>query len=99
MHLNDIQKVLRHCYNRQAESGPESAFQFGLIVGPKRKQVFVNYPGSLNDQGNESDENPDNGRKKKGKGKQQDQGNELDNNPDNGCKKQKGKGKQQEDQD
>ncbi len=68
-------------------------------MGPKRTQVFANYPGSSNDQGNELDGNPDNGRKKKGKGKQQDQGNELDNNPDNGCKKQKGKGKQQEDQD
>jgi len=71
-------------------------------VGPKRKQVFANYPGSLNDQGNESCENPDNGCKKKGKWKQQedqDQGNESDNNPDNGRKKKKGKGKQQEDQD
>ncbi len=102
MHLNDIQKVFQHCYNCQAESGPESAFQFGLIVGPKRKQVFVNYLRSSNDQGNESDENPDNGHKKKDKGKQQedqDQGNKSDNNLDNGHKKKKSKGKQQEDQD
>ena len=69
-------------------------------MGPKRTQVFANYPGSSNDQGNELDGNPDNGRRKKGKGKQQEdqvQGNESDNNPDNGHKK-KGKGKQQEDQ-
>jgi len=46
MNLHNIQKVLQHCYNRQAESGPESAFQFGKIVGSKRKQVLAKYPGS-----------------------------------------------------
>jgi len=45
------------------------AFRFGKIVGAKRKQVLANYPGSSNDQGNELDEIPANGRKKKkGKG-------------------------------
>jgi hypothetical protein len=99
MNLHDIQKVLQHCYNRQAESGPESAFRFGKIVGAKRKQVLAKYPGSSNDQGNESDEIPANGRKKKkGKGKQredQEQGNELEQNPYNRAKK-KGKGRRRE---
>jgi len=98
MHLDDIRKVLQHCYNRQAESGPESAFRFGKIVGAKRKQVLANYPGSFNDQRNESDEIPANGRKKKGKGKQkedQEQGNELEQNPYNRAKK-KGKGRRRE---
>jgi len=51
MHLDDIRKVLWHCYNCQAESRPESAFWFGKIIGAKRNYVFVNYPGSSNDQG------------------------------------------------
>ena len=69
-------------------------------MGPKRKQIFANYSGSSKDQGNESDENPDNGCKKKGKGKQQEdqvQGNELKENPYS-CGKKKGKGRQQKDQ-
>jgi len=100
MHLDDIQKVLQHCYNCQAESGPESAFRFGKIVA-KRNHVFVNYPGSSNDQENKSDKIPANGRKKKkGKGKQQEdqeQGNELEQNPYN-CAKKKGKGRRWEEQ-
>jgi len=100
MHLDDIRKVLRHCYNCQAESRPESAFRFGKIVA-KRNHVFANYPGSSNDQGNESDKIPANGRKKKkGKGKQQEdqeQGNELEQNPYN-CAKKKGKGRRREEQ-
>jgi len=101
MNLHDIQKVLQHCYNCQAESRPESAFRFGKIVGAKRKQVLANYPGSSNDQGNESDEIPANGRKKKkGKGKQQEdqeRGNELEQNPYNRAKK-KGKGRRWKEQ-
>ena len=100
MHLDDIHKVLQHCYNCQAESGAGSAFWFSLIVGSKRKHVSVIYPGSSNDQGNKSDP-PDNCRKKKkGKGKQredQNQGNDLEENPYNHNKK-KGKGRQREDQ-
>jgi len=101
MNLHNIRKVLQHCYNRQAESGAEPAFQFGKIVGAKRKQVLAKYPGSSNDQGNKSDKIPANGRKKKkGKGKQQEdqeQGNELEQNPYNRAKK-KGKGRRQKEQ-
>ena len=96
MHLDDIRKVLQHCYNYQVESRPRLAFQFGKIVGAKKKQVLAKYPGSSNDQGNVSDEIPANGwKKKKGKGKQQEdqeQGNELEQNPHN-CAKKKGKGR------
>ncbi len=66
-------------------------------MGPKRKHVSANYPGTINDQGNELDKNPDNDhKKKKGKEKQQegqDQGNKLEQNPYN-CGKKKGKGRQ-----
>lgn len=64
MHLDDIRKVLRHCYNRQAESGPESAFRFALIMGPKKKHLFANYLETHNIEGNSR-------KKNKGKGKRQ----------------------------
>jgi hypothetical protein len=64
MHLDDIRKVLRHCYNRQAESGPESAFRFALIMGPKKKRLFANYLETPNIQTNSR-------KKNKGKGKRQ----------------------------
>jgi hypothetical protein len=67
MHLDDIRKVLQHCYGLQAESGPESAFRFALFVGPKRKRLFSNYPDILNSRAAEPEQNS---RKKKGKGKQ-----------------------------
>lgn len=63
MHLNDIRKFLRHCYSRQAESGPESAFRFSLYVGRKRKQLSADYPDTSNKERNRR-------KKKKGKGKQ-----------------------------
>jgi len=101
VNLHDIRKVLQHCYNRQAESGPKLAFRFGKIIGAKRKQVLANYPGSSNDKGNESDKIPANSwKKKKGKGKQQEdqeQGNELEQNPYNHAKR-KGKGRRREEQ-
>src|SRR6266498_3060585 len=39
MHLDDIRKVLQHCYRLQVKSGPESAFRFAVFVGPKRKRI------------------------------------------------------------
>lgn len=68
MHLNDIRKVLRHCYGRQAESGPESAFRFALFMGPKRKHLFANYADSSNTQPGPSQSEQT--RRKKNKGKQ-----------------------------
>jgi hypothetical protein len=70
MHLDDIRKVLKHCYVRQAEKGPGSAFRFSLFMGPKRKRLFANYPNTSNPNLNESDKNR---RKKKGKGKQREE--------------------------
>lgn len=67
MHLDDIRQVLKHCYVRQAESGPGSAFRFTLFMGPKRKRLFANYPETSNSSLNESDQAR---RKSKGKGKQ-----------------------------
>lgn len=66
MHLDDIRKVLQHCYTRQTESGAESAFRFLVIIGPKRKHVRVISPGLDADEINSRKER----RKKKGKGKQ-----------------------------
>ena len=77
MHLDDIRTVLRHGYNRQAESGPESAFRFGMFVGPKKTRLRAKYPGTLINQETELEENSNDVRKKKkgkkgkkGKGKQ-----------------------------
>ena len=66
MHLEDIRKVLQRCYVRQAESGAKSAFRLALIIGPKRKAIFANYPDTQNTGPTESDSN----RHKKNKGKQ-----------------------------
>ena len=66
MHLDDIRKVLQHCYRLQAESGPESSFRFALFCGPKRKRLFANYPDNPNTELVESEH----GRRKKNKGKQ-----------------------------
>ena len=43
MHLDSIRKVLLHCYTRQIESGPESAFRFALIIGPQRDHIPARY--------------------------------------------------------
>jgi hypothetical protein len=68
MHLDDIRKVLKHCFGRQAESGAKSgaksAFQFLLYIGPKRKSLFAEYPDPSNKEQNRH-------KKKKGKGKQE----------------------------
>jgi hypothetical protein len=70
MHLEDIQKFLRHCYSRQAESGPGSAFRFALFVGPKRKPLLSNYPGTTNNPGIDLRQTTKNRHNKKDKGKQ-----------------------------
>lgn len=66
MHLDDIRKVLKHCYVRQAESGPESSFRLKMFIGPKRRRLFAEYPDPSNARPTKSDKN----RKKKDKGKQ-----------------------------
>jgi hypothetical protein len=66
MHLDDIRKVLQHCYTWQADSAPESAFRFLVFIGPKRKHVRVISPGLDAEEINSCKER----RKKKGKGKQ-----------------------------
>ena len=74
MHLDDIRRVLQHCYNRQTDWGTDSAFRFQLIVGPKRKLLFANSRTGLEYHRAESEQNvPTGSRKKKGKGKQQPQ--------------------------
>src|SRR5438445_510438 len=95
MHLDDIQKVLQHCYNHQAQSGPKSSFRFGLFMGPKRKPLIANYPGTSNEHVCKSELNLDTGHKKKGKGKQTTNKHisKSEHNSDPTCKK-KGKGKQ-----
>ena len=67
MQLDDIRKVLQHCYGLQAELGPGSSFRFALFLGPKRKRLFANYPDTPNNRPAESVPNPP---KKKDKGKQ-----------------------------
>jgi hypothetical protein len=67
MHLDDIRKVLKHCYGRQAESGPESSFRFSIFIGPKRQRLAALYPDASNPKPNKLDSGP---RKKKNKGKQ-----------------------------
>ena len=67
MALNHIRQALQHCYRRQAESGPESAFRFSLFIGPRRKQTVAVYSHLLNPGPSTSEKNP---RKKKDKGKQ-----------------------------
>jgi hypothetical protein len=67
MHLEDIRKVVKHCYGRQAESGPESSFRFSLFIGPKRQRLGALYPDSLK---SGPDKSANNRRKKKNKGKQ-----------------------------
>ena len=44
MRLEAIQKILRHCYERQEASGPESAFRFANVSGPKNTRVQASYP-------------------------------------------------------
>lgn len=67
MHLDDIRKVLKHCYGRQAESGPESSFRLSLYIGSKRRRLFAEYPEPLDPKPSKSNKNR---RKKKDKGKQ-----------------------------
>ena len=66
MHLDDIRKVLQHCYRLQVKSGPESAFRFALFIGPKRNRLFANYPETTN-AGGEKRFKPSAGKKSKGK--------------------------------
>lgn len=49
MHLDDVQKFLRHIYVRQAESGPELAFRFKTVLDSKRKQTLAAYPNHAGD--------------------------------------------------
>jgi hypothetical protein len=44
MHRDQILQALRHCYNRQQESGSESAFRFEHVGGPNRKRLLAKYP-------------------------------------------------------
>ena len=67
MNLDDIQKALKHCYGRQAELGPESAFRFSQFIGPKRQRLFALYPDASLPVPSNSNKNR---RKKKDKGKQ-----------------------------
>ena len=67
MQLDDVRKVLRHCYGRQAESGPESAFRFALFIGPKRKRLFANYADPSNTQPGPSQSEQIHRKKNKGK--------------------------------
>jgi hypothetical protein len=66
MALIDIRQALQHCYRRQAESGPGSAFRFSLFIGSQRKHTSAIYPDPSNP-GPSKSKNP---RKKKDKGKQ-----------------------------
>ena len=72
MHLEDIRKVLKHCYVRQAESGPESAFRLAIYIGPRRKQLPAKYADTQNNNGhaNNGPAEPASSRRKKDKGKQ-----------------------------
>jgi hypothetical protein len=67
MHLDDIRNALKHCYSRQAESGPESSFRFSQFIGPKRQRLFALYPDPSPLVPSNSNKNR---RKKKDKGKQ-----------------------------
>ena len=69
MHLDDIQKVLRHCYNRQAESGARAAFRFRIFIGAKKKRLDAVYAETSDIQGTESEQNSGDRRKDKGKKK------------------------------
>jgi len=44
MHRDQIQGILRHCFRRQEDSGPESAFRFLSYAGPNRIPLSANYP-------------------------------------------------------
>jgi len=66
MALTDIRQALQHCYRRQTESGPGSAFRFSLFIGSQRQPTFAIYPDPSNP-GPSKSKNP---RKKKDKGKQ-----------------------------
>jgi len=44
MHRDQIQNLLRHWCQRQEQLGPESAFGFGVVMGPKKKRLFAEYP-------------------------------------------------------
>src|SRR5882757_4463249 len=46
MHREHIFQALRHCYQRQQESGPESSFRFALVTGTNRKWLVATYPPS-----------------------------------------------------
>jgi hypothetical protein len=69
MHLDDILQVLQHCYQHQADASPELAFQFRMFIGAKRKPMFAAYPDTSNISQSKPTQNQ-NGRKKKGKGKE-----------------------------
>lgn len=43
MHRDQIQKLLRHWCQRQQQLGPESAFGFRLVIGPRKQPLFAEY--------------------------------------------------------
>ena len=67
MHLNDIRKVLHHCYAHQAESGPKASFHFAAFVGPKKVLFDSKYPEDSNTRRADPERNHRTGRKAKGK--------------------------------
>jgi hypothetical protein len=63
MQHDTVLAVLAHWYERQVTSGPESAFAFQLVMGPKRKRLFAEYPPK------NATRHPSQQSKKKGKAK------------------------------
>jgi hypothetical protein len=82
MQRDQILGILRHCYKRQADSGPESAFRFLSYAGPNRIPLSADYPRpglteetnthTAKDKRNEKDTSKD-----KGKGRDNGQLNNL----------------------
>ena len=55
MQFDDIRKILQHCYTQQTELTPKSAFQFNVILGPKKNHLPTKYPTILENQEANSD--------------------------------------------
>ena len=64
MHLDNIRKVLKHCYSLQAESDPGSAFRFSLFIGPKRRRMMAEYVETSNTDPSEAEKTRPKQRKK-----------------------------------
>ena len=71
MQLNDIRKIVRHCYTRETELTPESAFRFNVILGAKKTHVPAKYPAISQNQEADSDGETVARRRRKGKERQQ----------------------------